>query len=101
MLSEAAQDLGTIAGQRGPGELRVVRRSAVWRSENEEVSHEEAGMSSRISRRTLIKSTGAAAALVPALKASKVFHAPTVLAQSGPVKPTYRLGFTGALADSQ
>lgn len=58
-------------------------------------------MSSNMSRRTLLKGAAAAAALVPALKASKVFHTPTVLAQSGPVKITYWAGFKGALADSQ
>ncbi len=58
-------------------------------------------MSSKISRRTLLKTTGTAAALVPALKVSRVFHAPTVLAQSGPIKITYWAGFKGALADSQ
>ena len=54
-----------------------------------------------VTRRTLLKSTGAAAALAPALKVSKVFHAPAVLAQSGPIKITYWAGFTGQLADAQ
>jgi sn-glycerol 3-phosphate transport system substrate-binding protein len=68
---------------------------------NKGVSHKEAGMSSKISRRSLIKTAGAVGASAAALKASKAFHAPTVLAQSGPVKITYWAGFTGQLADAQ
>jgi sn-glycerol 3-phosphate transport system substrate-binding protein len=52
-----------------------------------------------LSRRSLIRAAGGGAAL--ALTAGKVFHAPTVLAQSGPVKITYWAGFTGARGDAQ